>query len=133
MLTATCALRWTSLRARGNPLLWTLYAAFAWLPVAMLLQLARDASFTLTGEWALGRAPIHALGLAACPHLSRPAQRRAPRTIELYLPLRQLHIGCAVLPISLFALRGALMLADSPWQRNEAQKGNVPFSVFAAA
>jgi uncharacterized protein involved in response to NO len=63
ILTATCAVRWTSLRARGNPLLWTLYAGFAWLPVSMALQTARDASFALTGEWALGRAPIHALGV----------------------------------------------------------------------
>ncbi len=43
VLTALCAVRWTSLRARGNPLLWTLYAGYAWLPVAMLLQTARDA------------------------------------------------------------------------------------------
>jgi uncharacterized protein involved in response to NO len=63
LLTATCAIRWTTLRARGNSLLWTLYAAFAWLPVALLLQFARDASFTLTGQWALGRAPTHALGM----------------------------------------------------------------------
>ena len=63
VLTATCALRWTSLRARGNPLLWTLYAGLAWLPVALLLQTIRDAAFTLTGDWALGRAPIHALGM----------------------------------------------------------------------
>jgi uncharacterized protein involved in response to NO len=63
VLTAWCALRWTSLQARGNALLWTLYAGFAWLPVAMLLQTLRDASFMLTGEWALGRAPIHALGM----------------------------------------------------------------------
>jgi uncharacterized protein involved in response to NO len=62
-LTALCALRWTSLRARGNALLWTLYAGFAWLPVAMLLQTLRDASFLVSGEWALGRAPIHALGM----------------------------------------------------------------------
>jgi len=62
-LTALCALRWTSLRARGNALLWTLYAGFAWLPVAMLLQTVRDASFLVSGEWALGRAPIHALGM----------------------------------------------------------------------
>jgi uncharacterized protein involved in response to NO len=62
-LTATCAVRWTSLRARGHPLLWSLYLAYAWLPLAMLLQFARDASFALTGEWALGRAPIHALGM----------------------------------------------------------------------
>jgi len=38
--------------------------------------------------------------------------------IEFYLPLRQLHISCAVLSIALFVLRGALMLADLPWQRN---------------
>ena len=63
ILTALAAVRWTSLRARGNPLLWTLYAGYAWLPVAMLLQSLRDVSFLLTGEWALGRAPIHALGM----------------------------------------------------------------------
>ncbi len=63
ILTATCAIRWTSFGARGNPLLWTLYAGFAWLPIAMALQAGRDASFALTGEWALGRAPIHALGI----------------------------------------------------------------------
>lgn len=62
-LTATCAVRWTSLRSRGNALLWSLYAGFAWLPVAMALQLARDAGFALTGAWALGRAPVHALGI----------------------------------------------------------------------
>ncbi|HEX9207743.1 MAG TPA: NnrS family protein [Steroidobacteraceae bacterium] len=63
LLTAWCALRWTSLEARGNALLWTLYAGFAWLPVAVLLQALRDGSFALTGEWALGRAPVHALGM----------------------------------------------------------------------
>jgi uncharacterized protein involved in response to NO len=62
-LTALCAVRWTSLRARGNPLLWSLYAGYVWLPVAVLLQTARDASHLVTGEWALGRAPIHALGM----------------------------------------------------------------------
>jgi uncharacterized protein involved in response to NO len=63
VLTALCAVRWTTLRARGNRLLWTLHAGYAWLPLAMLLQTARDASFAITGEWALGRAPIHALGM----------------------------------------------------------------------
>jgi uncharacterized protein involved in response to NO len=69
LLTLTCAVRWTSRRARGNPLLWTLYAGFAWLPVAALLQLARDGAFVLTGEWALGRAPVHALGMGFCGSL----------------------------------------------------------------
>jgi uncharacterized protein involved in response to NO len=63
VLTAWCAVRWTSLGARGNPLLWTLYAGYAWLPTALLLQTLRDGNFVLTGEWALGRAPIHALGM----------------------------------------------------------------------
>jgi uncharacterized protein involved in response to NO len=65
-LTALCAVRWTSLRARGNALLWTLYAGFAWLPVALLLQAVRDGGFALTGEWWLGRAPTHALGMGFC-------------------------------------------------------------------
>jgi len=38
--------------------------------------------------------------------------------IEYYFPLRHLHIACAILSISLFTLRGALMLAESPWQQN---------------
>lgn len=63
VLTAWCAVRWTSLKARGNPLLWTLYAGYAWLPIAMLLQAVRDGAFVVSGEWALGRAPIHALGM----------------------------------------------------------------------
>jgi uncharacterized protein involved in response to NO len=63
VLTSLCAARWTAIQARGNALLWTLYAGFAWLPVAVLLQLTRDVAFVLTGEWALGRAPVHALGM----------------------------------------------------------------------
>ena len=34
---------------------------------------------------------------------------------EYYLTLRHVHITCAILTIALFVLRGALMLADSPW------------------
>jgi uncharacterized protein involved in response to NO len=63
VLTAACAVRWTSFKSRGNPLLWTLYAGYAWLPFAMLLQTVRDGAFVVNGEWALGRAPIHALGM----------------------------------------------------------------------
>jgi len=37
---------------------------------------------------------------------------------EYYLLLRHAHIGCAILTIALFVLRGGLMLAESPWQRN---------------
>jgi uncharacterized membrane protein SirB2 len=37
---------------------------------------------------------------------------------EYYVLLRHVHIGCAILTIALFVLRGGLMLAESPWQRN---------------
>jgi uncharacterized membrane protein SirB2 len=33
---------------------------------------------------------------------------------EYYFALRSVHIGCAVLTIALFSLRGALMIVDSP-------------------
>jgi len=62
-ITATCAVRWTSFRTRGNALAWSLFVGYAWLPIAVLLQAARDLGFALTGEWMLGRAPIHALGM----------------------------------------------------------------------
>jgi uncharacterized membrane protein SirB2 len=37
---------------------------------------------------------------------------------EYYLVLRNVHIACAILTITLFVLRGGLMLADSSWQQN---------------
>jgi uncharacterized membrane protein SirB2 len=37
---------------------------------------------------------------------------------EYYLVLRNVHIACAILTITLFVLRGSLMLANSAWQRN---------------
>jgi uncharacterized protein involved in response to NO len=62
-LTFCGGLRWRPLRARGIPLLWTLYVAYFWLPLGLGLQFAADLSFFLTGDWLLGRAPLHALGI----------------------------------------------------------------------
>jgi len=50
-------------RVKAAALLRVVLLGFAWLPIAMLLQTLRDASFLVSGEWALGRAPIHALGI----------------------------------------------------------------------
>lgn len=55
--------RWRPWAARGVPLLWTLHLAFAWLALALWLQTAQTAGFALTGEWHLGRAPLHALAV----------------------------------------------------------------------
>jgi uncharacterized membrane protein SirB2 len=37
---------------------------------------------------------------------------------EYYLVLRNVHIACAILTVTLFVLRGSLMLANSAWQQN---------------
>ena len=42
--------------------------------------------------------------------------------IEYYLTLRHVHITCAILTITLFTLRGLLMLADSPWRESRVLK-----------
>jgi uncharacterized protein involved in response to NO len=55
--------RWQPLASRRVPLLWSLYAAYAWLPLGLWLQFAQDAGYALTGEWLLGRAPLHALAV----------------------------------------------------------------------
>jgi uncharacterized membrane protein SirB2 len=41
---------------------------------------------------------------------------------EYYLTLRHVHIACAILTITLFVFRGALMLADSPWLQSRVVK-----------
>lgn len=62
-LTLAVGLRWRPLAGRGNPLLWTLYVAYFWLPAGLLLQLFADLGPMTTGGWLVGRAPIHALGM----------------------------------------------------------------------
>ncbi|MCU0975422.1 MAG: NnrS family protein [Steroidobacteraceae bacterium] len=63
LLTGFMWLRWRPLASRGIPLLWTLHAAFLWLPLGLALQAVASASFALSGDWLVGRAPLHALGM----------------------------------------------------------------------
>lgn len=63
LLTLWGGLRWQAWKSRSTPLLWTLYVAYFWLPIGLLLQAGADLSFTLTGDWLLGRAPLHALAI----------------------------------------------------------------------
>jgi len=37
---------------------------------------------------------------------------------DYYLALRHVHIACAILTVTLFVLRGTLMLLESRWQRS---------------
>jgi uncharacterized protein involved in response to NO len=48
-------------RAPSPPLLRVLFLGFTWLPAAFALYAAQSFGFAITGEYALGRAPAHAL------------------------------------------------------------------------
>jgi uncharacterized protein involved in response to NO len=63
LLTGFMWLRWRPLVSRGIPLLWTLHAAFLWLPLGLSLQAVASAGFAFSGDWLVGRAPLHALGM----------------------------------------------------------------------
>ncbi len=114
-LTTLCAVRWTSRGARGHPLLWTLYAALAWLPVAMLLQGGRDLGFLLNGRWALGLAPVHALtmgyfGGMLIAMVTRVTMGHSGRPLRM----ERLMLGCALLVHGATAVRVAGELHGEP-------------------
>ena len=54
-------LAWQPWKCMRPGLLAALHLAFAWLPVAFLLFAVQSLLFRLTGEFVLGRAPVHAL------------------------------------------------------------------------
>jgi uncharacterized protein involved in response to NO len=60
LLFAGLLFRWWP-RERIPALLRVLFLGFAWLPIAFVLFTAQSAWYALTGEFALGRAPAHAL------------------------------------------------------------------------
>src|SRR5699024_1921088 len=62
LITAGHLWRWQPWKARRIPLLWTLFAAFAWLPIALALSTARSVTLLLFGTPIFGLAPLHALG-----------------------------------------------------------------------
>ena len=55
------SIAWQPWKAMRPGLLAALHLAFAWLPIAFALYAAQSAWFAGTGEFALGRAPAHAL------------------------------------------------------------------------
>lgn len=63
MLTAWLLWRWQPWRARAIPLLWTLFLAFAWMPVGLALSAVNSASLAFQGSAILGHAPLHVLGM----------------------------------------------------------------------
>lgn len=55
--------RWGLHRSFQVPLLAVLHIAFLWFAVAMALYSVQSVTFLLTGQYILGKAPLHALGI----------------------------------------------------------------------
>lgn len=67
LITSWLLWRWQPWRTYREPLLWTLFVAFLWLPVALALSTWQSIALLAFSGSALGLAPLHALavGLAA--------------------------------------------------------------------
>ncbi len=57
------ALTWRPWKAMHPGILAVLHLAFAWLPVAFVLFAIQDVVYATSGDFILGRAPLHALGI----------------------------------------------------------------------
>jgi uncharacterized protein involved in response to NO len=57
------SLSWRPWRAMHPGILAVLHLAFAWLPVAFALFAIQDVVYATSGQFILGRAPLHALGI----------------------------------------------------------------------
>lgn len=55
--------RWQPWKTYREPLLWSLFVAFTWLPVALALSAWQSFSLLALGGSALGLAPLHALAI----------------------------------------------------------------------
>jgi uncharacterized protein involved in response to NO len=87
-LAALLAWRWRSNAARRVRLLLVLHWGFAWLPIAFALYALQSAWFAASGEFAFGRAPVHALtvgyfGSLLVAMVTRVTQGHSGRPLEM--------------------------------------------------
>lgn len=87
-LTALAVWRWWP-RARMPGLLAVLFIGTAWLPVTFGLYVAQSLAYGLTGEFILGRAPMHALfigffGSLLVAMVTRVTQGHSGRPLRMY-------------------------------------------------
>jgi uncharacterized protein involved in response to NO len=80
--------RWRSNRMRRVRLLLVLHWGFAWLPVAFAMYALQSVWFAATGEFAMGRAPVHALtvgffGSLLVAMVTRVTQGHSGRPLEM--------------------------------------------------
>ncbi len=105
-------------RAPMPALLRVLFIGFAWLPIALALYLAQSAWFAATGEFALGRAPVHALsvgffGSLLVAMVTRVTQGHSGRPLELGRIPAVAFIGMQAL--ALLRVGAELMADPAPW------------------
>ena len=87
-LAAMLVWRWRFWQARRVRLLLVLHWGFAWLPVAFAMYAMQSAWFAASGEFALGRAPVHALtvgffGSLLVAMVTRVTQGHSGRPLEM--------------------------------------------------
>jgi uncharacterized protein involved in response to NO len=87
-LAAMLVWRWRIGQSCHLRLLLVLHWGFAWLPVAFAMYALQSAWFAATGEFALGRAPVHALtvgffGSLLVAMVTRVTQGHSGRPLEL--------------------------------------------------
>ncbi|HET9483640.1 MAG TPA: NnrS family protein [Xanthomonadales bacterium] len=134
-LTLRLALLWRPWRARKVRLLWALHLAFAWLPVAFLLYAAQSIWFAATGDFVLGRAPVHALtvgyfGSMLVAMVTRVTQGHSGRPLEM----GPIAWTCFIAINGVALLRiGAEFAADAPlWQTLAAVAWLLAFAPWVA-
>jgi uncharacterized protein involved in response to NO len=117
-LAATLLWRWWP-RAPMPGLLRVLFIGFAWLPLAMLLYSAQSLWFLASGEFALGRAPVHALavgffGSLLVAMVTRVTQGHSGRPLEM--PATAWFAFAAVQVLALMRIVGEVLPDYGAWQ-----------------
>ncbi|MGQ0799080.1 MAG: NnrS family protein [Pseudomarimonas sp.] len=116
-LTAYALWRWWP-RGPMPPLLRVLFVGFAWLPIALTLYLAQSLWFAASGEFALGRAPVHALsvgffGSLLVAMVTRVTQGHSGRPLQLGRIPALAFIGMQL--VAVLRVAAELVPDPAPW------------------
>lgn len=122
VLTGLLAWRWWP-RQRMPGLLSVLFIGFAWLPVAMLLFSVQSLWLAATGEFVLGRAPVHALTIGFCASLlvamvTRVTQGHSGR--PLAMPAVAWYTFIALQLVVVLRIASELLADPVAWQATAA-------------
>lgn len=117
-LTATLCIRWWP-RGTKPGLLMVLFLGLAWLPMAFALYSAQSLAYLLTGVYALGRAPAHALfvgffGSVLVAMVTRVTQGHSGRA--LVMPKVAWYAFAAIQLVALLRIGAEFADDDMRWQ-----------------